>query len=236
MHCFRPKHVCLCFCRLKKQVLMMFWTFLPVNLQRWITQTQMNDIHYSHFGEIFIQKQKVDELLQDTWLLPSVSLQFLHVLNACLQVPSSVFSMCKVLQKKVSQFTTGLFSLNCCWSEQTDFWQQFPLSLQVLILHGNDLRSLVPKGCCTGALTTLKVRDINWAHNHLELLSSANISMCPFLRCWICMKISSHHFLMTSGSYCPCRYSYLLYIKKIDVMDYTHFQKIGVTAFFFFFK
>jgi len=50
------------------------------------------------------------------------------------------------------------------------------------------------------------------------------------------MKISSHHFLMTSGSYCPCRYSYLLYIKKVDVMDYTHFQKIGVTAFFFFSK
>lgn len=147
----------------------------------------------------------------------SVSQQFLLILNAYLQVPSSAFSMCKVLQKKVSQFTAGLFSLNCCWSERTDFWQQFPLSLQVLILHGNDLRSLVPKGCCTGALATLKVRDIDWADNRLALLSSANISVCPFLRCWICMKISSHHFLMTSGSFCPCRYSiYLLYMNKAD--------------------
>ncbi|KAG1959068.1 E3 ubiquitin-protein ligase LRSAM1 [Pimephales promelas] len=54
-------------------------------------------------------------------------------ISACelTEVPSSVFSMCKVLQKKV------------------------------LILHGNDLRSLVPKGCCTGALTTLKVLDLH---------------------------------------------------------------------------
>lgn len=140
-------------------------------------------------------------------MLPSVSQQFLHILNACLQVPSSALSMCKVLQKKVSQFTAGLFSLKCYWSERKDFWQQFSLSLQVLILHGNDLRSLIPKGCCTGALATLKVRDIDVAHNHVALLSSANISVCPFLRCWICMKISSHHFLMTSGSFCPCRYS-----------------------------
>ncbi|XP_056123378.1 E3 ubiquitin-protein ligase LRSAM1 isoform X2 [Rhinichthys klamathensis goyatoka] len=54
-------------------------------------------------------------------------------ISACelTEVPSSVFSMCKVLQKKV------------------------------LILHGNDLRSLVPKGCCTGALATLKVLDLH---------------------------------------------------------------------------
>ncbi|XP_068077334.1 E3 ubiquitin-protein ligase LRSAM1 isoform X2 [Danio rerio] len=47
------------------------------------------------------------------------------------EVPSCAFSMCKVLQKKV------------------------------LILHTNDLRSLVPKGCCLGALATLKVLDLH---------------------------------------------------------------------------
>ncbi|XP_051981320.1 E3 ubiquitin-protein ligase LRSAM1-like isoform X1 [Xyrauchen texanus] len=46
-------------------------------------------------------------------------------------VPSSAFSMCKVLQKKV------------------------------LILHGNELRSLVPKGCCISALANLKVLDLH---------------------------------------------------------------------------
>uniref|UniRef100_A0A9J8ATN1 Leucine rich repeat and sterile alpha motif containing 1 n=1 Tax=Cyprinus carpio carpio TaxID=630221 RepID=A0A9J8ATN1_CYPCA len=54
-------------------------------------------------------------------------------ISACelTEVPSSAFSLCKVLQKKV------------------------------LILHGNDLRSLVPKGCCIGALATLKVLDLH---------------------------------------------------------------------------
>uniref|UniRef100_A0A673KCT4 E3 ubiquitin-protein ligase LRSAM1-like n=1 Tax=Sinocyclocheilus rhinocerous TaxID=307959 RepID=A0A673KCT4_9TELE len=54
-------------------------------------------------------------------------------ISACelTEVPSSAFSICKVLQKKV------------------------------LILHGNGLRSLVPKGCCIGALATLKVLDLH---------------------------------------------------------------------------
>ncbi|XP_043094923.1 E3 ubiquitin-protein ligase LRSAM1 isoform X2 [Puntigrus tetrazona] len=54
-------------------------------------------------------------------------------ISACelTEVPSCAFSICKVLQKKV------------------------------LILHGNDLRSLVPKGCCIGALATLKVLDLH---------------------------------------------------------------------------
>ncbi|XP_051957614.1 E3 ubiquitin-protein ligase LRSAM1 [Xyrauchen texanus] len=47
------------------------------------------------------------------------------------EVPSSAFSMCKVLQKKV------------------------------LILHGNYLRTLVPKGCCIGGLATLRVLDLH---------------------------------------------------------------------------
>ncbi|XP_041666080.1 E3 ubiquitin-protein ligase LRSAM1 [Cheilinus undulatus] len=46
-------------------------------------------------------------------------------------VPSSAFSMCKVLQKKV------------------------------LILHTNELRSLVPKGCDINNLSTLKVLDLH---------------------------------------------------------------------------
>lgn len=134
-----------------------------------------------------LERQKEGELLLDTWLLPFISQQFLHIWNAYLQVPSSAFSICKVLQKKVSQFTAVLFSLDYCWSKRTDFWQQFSLSLQVLILHGNDLRSLVPKGCCTGALATLKVREIDWwhqwqAHNCLTLLSSANISCVSILK------------------------------------------------------
>uniref|UniRef100_A0A8C1SCP3 Leucine rich repeat and sterile alpha motif containing 1 n=1 Tax=Cyprinus carpio TaxID=7962 RepID=A0A8C1SCP3_CYPCA len=59
-------------------------------------------------------------------------------ISACelTEVPSSAFSLCKVLQKKV------------------------------LILHGNDLRSLVPKGCFIGALATLK-RDFD---SHLNVL------------------------------------------------------------------
>ncbi|KAI2664646.1 E3 ubiquitin-protein ligase LRSAM1 [Labeo rohita] len=54
-------------------------------------------------------------------------------ISACelTEVPSSAFSICKVLQKKV------------------------------LILRGNDLRSLVPKSCCIGALATLKVLDLH---------------------------------------------------------------------------
>ncbi|KAM6976245.1 E3 ubiquitin-protein ligase LRSAM1 [Tautogolabrus adspersus] len=47
------------------------------------------------------------------------------------EVPSSVFSICKVLQKKV------------------------------LILHNNELRSLVPKGCDIINLSTLKVLDLH---------------------------------------------------------------------------
>nr|XP_020495739.1 E3 ubiquitin-protein ligase LRSAM1 isoform X1 [Labrus bergylta] len=47
------------------------------------------------------------------------------------EVPSSIFSICKVLQKKV------------------------------LILHNNELRSLVPKGCDISNLYTLKVLDLH---------------------------------------------------------------------------
>uniref|UniRef100_H3CP31 Leucine rich repeat and sterile alpha motif containing 1 n=1 Tax=Tetraodon nigroviridis TaxID=99883 RepID=H3CP31_TETNG len=47
------------------------------------------------------------------------------------EVPSSAFSICKVLQKKV------------------------------LILHNNELRSLTPKGCDIGTLATLKVLDLH---------------------------------------------------------------------------
>uniref|UniRef100_UPI003AAD54BC E3 ubiquitin-protein ligase LRSAM1 isoform X3 n=1 Tax=Centroberyx gerrardi TaxID=166262 RepID=UPI003AAD54BC len=47
------------------------------------------------------------------------------------EVPSSAFSICKVLQKKV------------------------------LILHSNDLRSLLPKGCDVRGLATLKVLDLH---------------------------------------------------------------------------
>ncbi|XP_053473763.1 E3 ubiquitin-protein ligase LRSAM1 [Ictalurus furcatus] len=47
------------------------------------------------------------------------------------EVPSSVFSMCKVLQKKV------------------------------LILCGNELKSLVPKSCAISALATIKVLDLH---------------------------------------------------------------------------
>uniref|UniRef100_A0A8D0DB17 Leucine rich repeat and sterile alpha motif containing 1 n=1 Tax=Sander lucioperca TaxID=283035 RepID=A0A8D0DB17_SANLU len=47
------------------------------------------------------------------------------------EVPSSAFSICKVLQKKV------------------------------LILHNNELKSLLPKGCDINALATLKVLDLH---------------------------------------------------------------------------
>ncbi|XP_067106976.1 E3 ubiquitin-protein ligase LRSAM1 isoform X1 [Osmerus mordax] len=47
------------------------------------------------------------------------------------EVPSSAISICKVLQKKV------------------------------FILHGNELKSLVPKGCCINSLATLKVLDLH---------------------------------------------------------------------------
>lgn len=47
------------------------------------------------------------------------------------EVPSSAFSICKVLQKKV------------------------------LILHSNELRSLLPRGCDITSLTTLKVLDLH---------------------------------------------------------------------------
>ncbi|KAJ8346410.1 hypothetical protein SKAU_G00278110 [Synaphobranchus kaupii] len=47
------------------------------------------------------------------------------------EVPATAFSICKVLQKKV------------------------------FILHGNELRSLVPKGCGIISLTTLKVLDLH---------------------------------------------------------------------------
>ncbi|KAJ8261068.1 hypothetical protein COCON_G00167910 [Conger conger] len=47
------------------------------------------------------------------------------------EVPATAFSICKVLQKKV------------------------------FILHGNELRSLVPKGCSISCLATLKVLDLH---------------------------------------------------------------------------
>ncbi|TSK16240.1 E3 ubiquitin-protein ligase LRSAM1 [Bagarius yarrelli] len=47
------------------------------------------------------------------------------------EIPSSIFSICKVLQKKV------------------------------LILCGNELKYLVPKGCATSALATIKVLDLH---------------------------------------------------------------------------
>ncbi|XP_070780517.1 E3 ubiquitin-protein ligase LRSAM1 isoform X2 [Enoplosus armatus] len=54
-------------------------------------------------------------------------------LSACelSEVPSSAFSICKVLQKKV------------------------------FILHNNELKSLLPKGCDIGTLSTLKVLDLH---------------------------------------------------------------------------
>ncbi|XP_017553283.1 E3 ubiquitin-protein ligase LRSAM1 isoform X2 [Pygocentrus nattereri] len=54
------------------------------------------------------------------------------------EVPSSAFSICKVLQKKV------------------------------FILHGNELRSLLPKGCSISTLATIKVLDLH--ENKLTLL------------------------------------------------------------------
>lgn len=47
------------------------------------------------------------------------------------EVPSSAISICKVLQKKV------------------------------FLLYGNELKSLVPKGCCVNSLATLKVLDLH---------------------------------------------------------------------------
>lgn len=54
-------------------------------------------------------------------------------ISACelTEVPSCAFSICKVLQKKV------------------------------FILHGNYLKSIIPKGCCISALATIKVLDIH---------------------------------------------------------------------------
>ncbi|XP_055731287.1 E3 ubiquitin-protein ligase LRSAM1 isoform X3 [Salvelinus fontinalis] len=54
-------------------------------------------------------------------------------ISACelTEVPTSAFSICKVLQKKV------------------------------FILHGNQLKSMVPKGCCINFLVTLKVLDLH---------------------------------------------------------------------------
>ncbi|KAG7476807.1 hypothetical protein MATL_G00086770 [Megalops atlanticus] len=54
-------------------------------------------------------------------------------ISACelTEIPASAFSICKVLQKKV------------------------------FILHGNELRSLVPKGCSITSLATLKVLDLH---------------------------------------------------------------------------
>ncbi|XP_028274113.1 E3 ubiquitin-protein ligase LRSAM1 [Parambassis ranga] len=61
-------------------------------------------------------------------------------ISACelTEVPSSAFSICKVLQKKV------------------------------LILHNNELRYLLPKGCDISALATLKVLDLH--ENKLNVL------------------------------------------------------------------
>lgn len=47
------------------------------------------------------------------------------------EIPSSAFSICKVLQKKV------------------------------LIIHSNEIKSLIPKGCCISNLITLKVLDLH---------------------------------------------------------------------------
>lgn len=70
-----------------------------------------------------------------------------------LQVPSSAYSICKVLQKKVKthcrdkEINLSLAATGC---------SSISL-LQVLILHNNALRSLVPKGFDVGTLSTLKV-------------------------------------------------------------------------------
>uniref|UniRef100_A0A4W4G354 RING-type domain-containing protein n=1 Tax=Electrophorus electricus TaxID=8005 RepID=A0A4W4G354_ELEEL len=45
--------------------------------------------------------------------------------------------------------------------ELSEFSQHFPSLMQVFILCGNELRSLVPKGCTITALTTIKVLDLH---------------------------------------------------------------------------
>lgn len=76
------------------------------------------------------------------------------------QVPSSAYSICKVLQKKVrTHLRDKEIKVRLCMGAA----RCEPLSplFQVLILHNNELRSIVPKGCDIGTLATLKVIQIS---------------------------------------------------------------------------
>lgn len=87
--------------------------------------------------------------------------------GSMLQVPSSAFSICKVLQKKVRT--------RCTVNRVKVGLSKYPL-FQVLILHNNELRSLMPKGCDIGTLATLKVIKI--------------FALCLFLVEWLCTLFS----------------------------------------------
>lgn len=67
-------------CRQKKQVLMIFWTFLPVSLQRWITES-LNIIIYIL---VKFSSKTEDESLLDIW----ASIHITAVLTQCLSAGS----------------------------------------------------------------------------------------------------------------------------------------------------
>lgn len=75
VHCFKILTQRLVLCRAKKQVLMIFWTFLPVSLQRWITES-LNIIYIL----VKFSSKTEDESLLDIWAsihITAVLTQFL---------------------------------------------------------------------------------------------------------------------------------------------------------------
>ncbi|XP_016143474.1 E3 ubiquitin-protein ligase LRSAM1-like isoform X2 [Sinocyclocheilus grahami] len=106
-------------------------------------------------------------------------------ISACelAEVPSSAFSICKVLQKKV------------------------------LILHGNDLRSLVPKSCFIGALATLKVLDL-----HENMLTSLPDDIGQLLSLQV-LNVEKNHIKQLPDSIGDLRYLQTLNVKGNSLTD-----------------
>uniref|UniRef100_A0A672RXR0 E3 ubiquitin-protein ligase LRSAM1-like n=1 Tax=Sinocyclocheilus grahami TaxID=75366 RepID=A0A672RXR0_SINGR len=84
---------------------------------------------------------------------------------------------------------------------------------EVLILHGNDLRSLVPKSCFIGALATLKVLDL-----HENMLTSLPDDIGQLLSLQV-LNVEKNHIKQLPDSIGDLRYLQTLNVKGNSLTD-----------------
>lgn len=144
------------------------WISQLVSSQRWVCSCQ----HVLSLCNVLDLISVVVFYLSTSWKYVHISSSFLWTLlvecvhlqlwSVLLQVPSSAFSICKVLQKKVRTTWRWGFFFSCIFVHSHMSSYAVP---QVFILHNNELRLLVPRGCDISALATLKVMETWLRHD-----------------------------------------------------------------------